>query len=454
MSRAPDPLRLIVLIVIGIYASVRAVSWLGGDIRAEPSPVGTSVVEGIVLGLDDQPVELALVRIWNEELRVFRTATTDTHGVFRLSALPGATYRVTAAKRGYVTARLQGVAQSDQTFSVRDGEVRPGVTVNLMLGSTVSGVVYGEDGNPAAGRYVRVLRKVPGDRPTFVDASELGTTDAGGRYLIAGVAAGDVYVMTSLGKGFGDRVYFPAARRVIDAQAVSLEPGEARTDLDMRAPPLVLGAIEGIARADTGEVIAGTRLTLVPASAGEPDQQHLETGTRGDGSFIFERVPPDTYWISAQAQTADGFSRRQLWGAVTVTTDARAQARTSVALTPGHVVVGRVIVRATGGTTPLAASAIPVRLVPDNARTRALMRSAYPRVLARGDGEFTFDGIPAGRYRLDATVDQPWMIDPSPTGRVAPGQPFDVIPGQPVTGLVLAVTDAQVAAPSKAANRR
>jgi hypothetical protein len=460
-SRAPDPLRLIVIIGLGIYVSVRAVAWLGGDVQ-QARPQGSAVVEGTVLGRDDQPVELANVRVWNEEMRVFRAATTDADGKWRLSALPGATYRVTAAKRGYVNARLPGASRGEQIVSIRDGQVHAGVTVHLMLGSTVSGVVYDEFGQPAAGRYVRVLRKVPGDRPTFVDASDLGTTDAGGRYLIAGVAPGDVFVMASLGKNLGDRVYFPAARRVVDADAVTLEPGEARTDLNLRAPPLVLGSIEGLARTHTGAVIAGTRLSLVPASAGEPDERHLETGTRGDGSFLFERVPADTYWIAAQAQTPDGLSRRQLWGTVTVTVDGRAVAltagkapvRTTVELEPGHLVVGHVIVRASSGIPPLAASAVPVRLVPDDARTRAVMRAAYPRVLARADGEFSFDGVPSGRYRLDATVDRPWTIDTSPTSWPTPGSAFDVVRGRPVTGLVLAVTDAPVPPASTAASRR
>ena len=147
------------------------------------------------------------------------TATTDLDGHFVLDKLPPGKYYVFGSLTGYVNPlalfneeqlkQMTNDTRKQLAAAVPVVDVEPNqvatVTLRLEHASEVSGTVLYDDGSPAIGLHMQLLRKDKDGKLTPVRTELVGgmfssqaTTDDRGRYRVIGAPAGEYTVRTSL----------------------------------------------------------------------------------------------------------------------------------------------------------------------------------------------------------------------------------------------------------------
>jgi protocatechuate 3,4-dioxygenase beta subunit len=204
-------------------------------------------------------------------------ARTDARGRFRLEGIAPGLQSLTAIAHGLGSARKN--------------EVRPGSTVNLIArpGGWLAGRVTDPQGRPVAGALVRAELE-----PQFWTSSSVETTDADGRFEIAGLDPGTYTVMAR-------HADFAAA--LAGGVAVT---GEGRGDL---AIVLTTGAaVSGRLVDNEGRPLAGR--VNVQELAGQAVPRSLTDLLRADaaddGRFRVERLAPGSYALGAVAPRFSG----------------------------------------------------------------------------------------------------------------------------------------------------
>ena len=160
-----------------------------------------TVSEGEVLeGVDLFPPEEAVLRIsivdetgapvggpsitlYNDTLSVGKGGVSDADGVMEIDNLHGGQYHlfVYAADEGYTDAWQLDSSGERRLFDVAAGTLTE-VTVTVSEGAVLSGTVTDDDGAPVYGATVTL---------SAGELIESGTTDASGRYVIAGLPPAD-----------------------------------------------------------------------------------------------------------------------------------------------------------------------------------------------------------------------------------------------------------------------
>ncbi|MBI1763751.1 MAG: carboxypeptidase regulatory-like domain-containing protein [Acidobacteria bacterium] len=203
-------------------------------------------------------------------------ATTDTEGRFQINNLAAGTFRVLVTAPGYV------LANSEMTMQLADGQAVQNLNLSLAKGGVITGkVLHGT--RPVIGEPVTL---------TPVDATGQSVqmrlpngisfrTDDRGIYRLFGLPAGRYLLSVGRGEGgFGggggrggpngggsnsgnawQRTYYPDALEAATASAVSVEPGQELTGIDIRMAARNTYAIVGrVVDAETGNPLAGVLL--------------------------------------------------------------------------------------------------------------------------------------------------------------------------------------------------
>jgi protocatechuate 3,4-dioxygenase beta subunit len=210
-------------------------------------------------------------------------------GSFVLDEVPAGKWTVQASARGYQPGSVSGL-------SVAEGDATEGVDVRLSRGAAVSGrVLEARSGRPIVDASVKAEPSGGGESrmPTMVVSGEKGpneaTTDADGRYEIAGLAPGPWLVTAS-----------------------HAEWSEASASVDVKDAPATLdlrlgkgGAVSGTVLAG-GRPVAGAQVALSAAgdSGFRPGAGFLGGGEQAalsddGGRFRFERLAPGRYTLTA-----------------------------------------------------------------------------------------------------------------------------------------------------------
>jgi hypothetical protein len=432
--RRSSALRIVILVAVTAAVTI----WIGLRLRdggAGASVNGTGLVAGVVLDSQGRGLGAVNVRISSPR----RQTTTDTNGHFSFERLPASTYEISVEKEGYLTPDLGAgwLASPGTTIQLEAGQQVGDLAIAMVQGGAIAGVVYDQKGQPATGRFVRALRAAPQGPDVLVNSGtrSIWSTDELGRYLITGLPAGEYVVMAALDRTATERVYHPNVSRFAEATAVTVELGQDRTGVDLRAPKVRTSRIQGRITREDGAPMS-VPVDLIRSGETEPDDRRVTVTANADGRFVFENIPADDYWIVAH----DGGST-PLWATADVTTTGRNAASVLLTMQAGRSISGRLAFQSIAALRP-DTSQTSIYLIPADARTRAIANTTErARIQAAADGEFTIAGLPPGKYVLRDSYVGPWLLESAVVGKDRLDVPFDVQADRDVSGALLTLTD-------------
>jgi hypothetical protein len=427
---------------IALWFAAIAVSPVQQPRDGHPPPTtGAGSIAGTMVMADPlaTPVRRGVVRLTSPALAVDAVyALTDENGAFTFSALPPGDYSVTGERPGFLPSSFgaKHAAGPGTPIALAAGQRVGDARVQLIRGSVITGTILDKLGRPAPGLTVEAQRYglTPDTGEHLPRQVEIGTgsaiSDADGRYRLFGLEPGEYVVSAwpgALGpeastrqitdadlawatlllntppgnalppdrrdkkaaavSGVGDApLYYPSANSIADATRISLGVADERTGIDFSMRPVGTSAIGGAISGPYSTVSGrGTVVIIDHASA-------FQAKARWDdqGRFSIYGVPPGQYTLIATPEL----------GAFRASVDVYADGLVllPVSLSPNATVRGRLVFDGIDAPDPLLAR---VLLAP---ATR--MDATYRTPLPRKDGTFLMPGVPAGTYRLSATMPQ------------------------------------------------
>jgi hypothetical protein len=279
---------------------------------------------------------------------VSRSAVTDANGRFSFPWLPGGSYRVNVTRQQYLSVNYgqRKFGRQGADIPVADGQ-RADLKIALPRGGVISGTIFDENGDPAAGAQVRVLRFAYQNgvkRPMNVNGT---TADDRGMYRAVNLQPGDYIVsatLTSFDATQNDRAladeaaladavaaaqrasggrpitsvtlpapqgpqvdlaptgllptYSPGTGTVASATHVTLEPGEERDGQDVRLITARAGGLTGTVTGLPG-VGAAVQVTAVNDDV-TADATTSSNRVQPNGRFTLQNLAPGRYTVVAQ----------------------------------------------------------------------------------------------------------------------------------------------------------
>ncbi len=256
---------------------------------------------GIVLDQAGQPVPHAKISYSRNGNVLSGTAggETDDHGAFAIRNLtPGTQYGVSASANG----------QSGywQPVEVQAGmQTKLPAPITLAAAGSISGIVLGKDGKPAANAAIGYIQIAPevgreiviDSGNTYVGGNPAGTTDAQGQFTLKELPRG-LYVVTAvvdLGAG-------------IAPQLASMQPVEVKSGGETKLPqPLKLlptGSISGTVLDMDGKPAASATIYVILNPSA--DQHDLHVKPDAAGAFLIQNIPPGQWRVEASIAGSNG----------------------------------------------------------------------------------------------------------------------------------------------------
>ena len=359
-------------------------------------------ISGRVVGSDGEPVAGALVRGQVDAGTVTNrnSAGTDDDGTFLLYLDPGEV-RLSAFAQGYAETTYPEVLTLAE---------RPitGIEIRLQAGGEIVGRLLGIERERLSSVSV-IAGSTGGGRGVP------GTVDYQGNYRIGGISPGEWRVSASTASGGG------ASGRVVMEEGAR----QARLDLDFSGGLTLTGQV----------LLNGAPLAGVWASLEAEDGSAGGSGhTTFDGRFRFSGIQPGSYLLHLSPGRGRGAYQRRV--------DVDSDDDVLIELV-AYQVGGRVV--ATENGAPIAGARVLLRPVPPGGSAQNIPPLAA--VTTDLDGRFTFPGIEAGSYLLEAVADGYQNTDTAldvsgdvigleipisvggPTGNEADGAPLKNPPG-------------------------
>jgi hypothetical protein len=384
-----------------------------------------AVLAGFVSDRTGAPIINGNVRISREstahEGRNHGVVTqTDDRGAFRIWGMPPGTFEVTAS------AASQANAKSEmRAILLKDGEDFENISISLPLsaaadratkGGTISGTIYDDAGNPAAGARVEALG--PNGVTSLAEGATVRATDRG-EYRLWGLPPGQYYlratpmISTSVnGVGAADQsvigrvayiqTFYPGTESLNRAEPIALREEEEMTGIGFALRLTSIATIKGVVHDRNGTSVQNAMVTIAER-APSPERPVTSFTTRSNpfGVFELDSVPSGQYTIET---FADGAQPKYASDPLVVTGSAIPDL--SLVLRDGVTISGRISWDSDSGPrfNP-EKTTISVRRV-----SAALSgRLTNTRVLASGN--FTFTGILPGKYLLRASnVPAGWFL--------------------------------------------
>ena len=214
--------------------------------RALPRQQPTGVIEGTVVRSDTgKPIQGVYVGLSGPSAQQSVTTETGADGKFSFKSLNAGTYRVLATRSGFVRheyaqRNLNGwggpiVLSASQTF--KDAVLRMTPT------GTVTGRILDENGRPATGAPVQLLRVAYNIYGKTHQPSAHGVANNLGNFRIEGVVPGRYFVLAGTPAGsrwfsqppWFNLVYFPSSSSIERASMIDVMP-DVETLVDMQVP--------------------------------------------------------------------------------------------------------------------------------------------------------------------------------------------------------------------------
>jgi hypothetical protein len=262
---------------------------------ATPGRAGSATIRGRVSGRGGETLGAAVVvAIADGEIL---TVATDVQGRFVFNGMTAGSFRLNAAKIGYVSATPTSV-------TVADGEQTDNIELVLAGLGVISGRVTDEFDEPVQNARVRI--NAIGDRrnnfSAVSDPLSSALTDDRGEFRVAGVTPG-LYVVSAaapdLAAAAGEAyvpMYYGGTRDRTFASPVDVEPAAHVTGIAVRLRPVPVGRISGVAVTASGGVANGTVRLLAPGQTQDAFEARSVVAGPG-GEFAFSGVPTGTYLV-------------------------------------------------------------------------------------------------------------------------------------------------------------
>ena len=331
-------------------------------------------------------------------------------GTFAIEDVPAGTWSVVVQAKGYQRAHTGGVV-------VEEGATAAGVEVRAAKGAALKGhVVDALTGAPVANATASVA--AAGSAPGFGGAGAAAsdgdaTTDADGRFELAGVATGK------------QTLHVTQPDYTDASQAVEVTGDEAAVEVRMTQGGVLAGAVVS----DAGGPVPGATVSLAEAGGGGgfgfgPGAGAQQTMSDGAGQFSFDHLGAGRYTATA-------------------TLGSNTSAPAEVVLQAGQSQQGVTLQLQAGVTIQGTVSGLPAAMVNGMTVTAAGADSYTGSMRVGADGGFEFDNVPVGVVTLRGTATDPSGSTRSATKQVTatadqPILPVELVfdPGYTLSGQV------------------
>lgn len=399
------PLSTVVLICLaglGLAAAPRPQA-------ANPAAEGCSV-EGVVVNAATRE-NLRKVRVILAKTSAGSTqsvgATTDSEGRFQVAGLSPGSYRVIAARSGFV--RQPG---SPTVLTLTAGQRVKDLVFRLIPAAVLGGRVSDQDGDPLPGVRIQLLRYQYTEGARRLEPVEFAITDDRGQYRIPGLRAGRYYLKAS----YSDRwatadvvirpaegttphegypaLYYPGVPDPTRAMEIRLQDGEDRNGIDITIVPTRTVVIRGrvvAAAAQQGANEASVFLTP-RMTGGLALLERVPVHINSNGEFEIRGVAGGSYSLQGYWDQPSGllFGRRPI-----EVGDADID-NANLILKPAIDLKGRIEVEP-GGASKLSAGELRVFL---HARDDSTVMAGEPSAPVRADGSFELGNLTENEYQV------------------------------------------------------
>jgi len=176
------------------------------------------------------------------------TTTTSDDGSFTIQLIPPGTYRLTAARGGFVNAEYgsRGPGRTGTPLILKATDTQSNLTIKMVQHSVIAGRVINDQGDPIDRVQVTVMRyRYQNGERTLTNAGSGGNTDDLGNYRIFGLEPGRYYVRVAP-QGFAiaatqtqsqsqltyQQTYYPSALEPDSATVLETTPGAQLLGID------------------------------------------------------------------------------------------------------------------------------------------------------------------------------------------------------------------------------
>ena len=418
---------------------------------------GTSVLRGHVFAADSgQPLRKAQVRIFANEIRENRLATTDVDGFYEFKEVRAARYTINASKGSYVGLSYgqQRPTDPSKPITILDNQTVEKMDFSLPRGGVISGRILDEFGEPISEVQVSVqqYQTVQGQR-RLTPTGRQGSTNDIGEFRLFGVPPGQYYLVatwrTANPAANEERtayapMYFPGTDNPAQAQRIAIAIGEEKGDIVMALRPIRATRITGTATGSDGKPMTGS--VMVMSTSGFGFNMAASGMIRPDGTFSVSGIAPGEYTLRAQAFNG-GRDTEIAMAKITATGDDINDVQL-VAAKPSTA-TGRILM------DPAAASTIPqgLMLFPMPMEPGVMPMGIAPTRIS-DDGSFELKAAP-GRTRINMGGAPGWTlrsirlngIDVTDAG-------FDFKPNEDISGIEIEITNKVTAISGLVTNSR
>jgi protocatechuate 3,4-dioxygenase beta subunit len=389
---------------------------LTAGILAAQTAATNAAVSGVVKDkVSGRPLANYTVSTWLRGQQKDVASTTDPSGRYKLMDLPPGAYRITANN-----AQRQGFGQEVARHVAVNGSDVENVDFLVLLPGTISGKVVDENKEPVPGVSVSLVqREYFLGNVGYYYAFPSGRTDDQGEYTITSIEPGRPYYLLAdkvdyrlpahsetplnpkLRKRVPVRTWYPASALRESAEALSLQPGEAREGVDIEMKKSPSYCVEGTVFGPTGAAALHFSIEAMQPSSGQSGSggsfRMAPSGmTAADGQFRICDLYPGVYRLSAQ----DGdFNSLKFHGTADIAVTDQDLEGVRVNAVPGKSLEGEVVWDADPPATPVT-NKVFLSVVP-------LFRTGYLGGRYDVPGTFTVDGVFPDEYAVQARFNAP-----------------------------------------------
>jgi RHS repeat-associated protein len=327
-----------------------------------------------------------------------RCAATSSSGEYAIGALPDGAYGVFFfAPEG---SGLNYIGQSyPHQVTVANGTVTPGIDAALALGAVVEGkVTGGASATPLQG--IEVCATSPGGPNPYEFSEFCATTEAAGKYQLAGTPSGEYRV--AFFPPYRSQLnylsqYYSGKASSAEADPVALTAGQTKTGVN--ANLATAGQMSGrVTSAVTSAGLAGIEVCAEPSTEGRGNCATSDaTGAYtiaglARGSYKVEFTVPSQGTLNYIRQYYDAESSYSSADAVSVTAG-QTTSSIDAAMHPGGAIAGKVTTAP--GKTPLTATEVC-----------ANGGETYRCAQTNPAGEYSITALPTGTYNVHFLGDE------------------------------------------------